>query len=121
MLGLGTLMSPRTALDIVRATLEETIKQDMPKFQLIYTHKNQDLGFRLYNFKDTETGMHHEQKRVKWKEGRQFVDAAKELIQEKGLEAGDVIDFAVLSYPEMILVTYYVAKDGSKQSKRTQL
>lgn len=121
MLGLGTIISPRTALDIVRTTLEETLKQKMPKFQLIYTHAKEDLGFRLYNFKDPETGLVHADKRVKWKEGKQFVDAAKEMIKEKGLESGDTIDYAVLSYPEMVLITYYISKTGEKLSRRTQL
>jgi len=120
MLGLGTLISPKTALDIVHMTLEETIKQKMPRFQMIYTHHIQDIGFRLYNYRD-ETGVVHADKRIRWDEGKQFVEAAKQMIMEKGIEFGDTINYAVLSYPEMVLVTYYIDKDGQKLSRRKQL
>jgi len=120
MIGLGTLISPKTALDIVHATLEETIKQKMPKFLMVYNHSKQDIGFKVYNYRD-ETGILHESIRLKWKEGRQFLDAAKELIKEKGLEFGDTIDYAILSYPEMVLVTYYTNKEGEKLNRRKQL
>lgn len=98
-LGIGSLFSPKAAMNIVKAAIEKTIKQDVNDFDLIYKHHEKIIDFRLYNYKD-EHGVLHDKIVLKYSDGEKLCGIIHSMLKEKSL-VSDKIQFAVASYKSM--------------------
>jgi hypothetical protein len=108
MLGISSLISPAVAGKLVKSAIEETLKQKVERFDLIYRHEKQIIDFRIYNVKDPKDpkGQVKEKQLFKYTdEGGKFCAGIRGLMSDH-LEEGLTIDYAVIEYPAMKCTIY---------------
>lgn len=112
-LGLGSLVSPKAGLTIVKNALEKTIGQKLLDFDVIYKHAEGNIDFRLYQYTD-ENGKYHDRIVLKYAEGEKLCGIIKNMLQEK-ISKTDVINFAVINFKNMQCDLYIVRESEKKK------
>lgn len=118
MFSLGSMISPKAGLNIVKNTLAKTINQDVKKFDIIYDATRNVIDFRLYDYTD-DNGKFHDRLRVKYADGAKLCGIIAGMLKDK-LSPGEKIDIALISY-ELLTVDLYISKDGNKIQKSIKL
>lgn len=115
---IGSLISPKAGMTIVKNAIEKTIKQPVNNFDIIYKHEAKVIDFRLYEYTDKE-GVFNETKVVKYADGSKLCNIIHNMIKDK-LTTGETIDVAIINY-KFLTCKLLITKEGIKKTKNYNL
>ena len=101
MLGLGSLISPKAALNILRGAIVKTLGQDVEKYEVIYYHILQRIDFCIYNYKEKD-GSISPKKLMNYPDAKKLIDILNSQLKDK-VSTEDKLEYAIISYPENML------------------
>ena len=111
---LGSMISPKAGMTIVKKALEKTINQPVDNFDIIYKHDEKVIDFRLYNYTDPK-GDFHTTKVVKYADGAKLCGIIHTMIKDK-LTTSEKINIAIITFSPMVC-KLLIEKDGIKGQK----
>lgn len=124
---MGVLLSPKTAFSVVHKAVEETLKQKVKNFDVVYRVVTDEgdvqhlIDFIIYNYVDPISNQEYAKKRLKYTNS-DFLALVKNMVSSKlDKEKAGSIDYVVFSYSKLDMTVYQTGKDNQKTVKTFKL